>query len=246
MTNFQDFDEEEARVELVEKFERAKSCDKVAISALESHLILMTEYVEFLKNDGDYSEILYELEDDIARILNDSHFREDRIGPNSANCPELFHLAYKFFQDDPNIEVVLACNPNIPDEITNLLLVSESFWEEDGAQQALARNRREPWILEKLSKSEQDSVRYEVALNESTPPKILDLLISDTASCDWRVEESKFGGVSAYRGYIRWAVIQNPSTEKDTLKRMMNNELLPLDEEIDEILRKVALEFLNE
>ena len=86
---------------------------------------------------------------------------------------------------------------------------------------------------------------YEVALNESTPPKILDLLISDTASCDWRVEESKFGGVSAFRGYIRWAVIQNPSTEKDTLMRMVDNELLPLDKEIDEILRKVTLEFLN-
>ncbi len=246
MTNFQDFDEEAARVELLEKIELSKSCDKDSLSALEVHLKTMNEYIEYLKADGDYSEILYELEDDLARILNDSCFREDRIGPNSAKCPELFHLVYKYFNDDPNIEVVLACNPNIPDELTNQLLISDSFWEEDGAQQALARNRSEPWVLEKLSKSEQDSVRYEVAINQFTQPKILDSLVSDCANCDWRIEESKFGEVSAFRGFIRWAVIQNPNTEVSTLRRVINNELESLGKEIDEILIKVATAFLNE
>lgn len=246
MNNFEDFDEEAARFELIQKMELAKSCDKDAIRDLDTHLNLIRDYEKHVRNIGDYSEIFYELEDDIARILNDSFFREDRVGSNAARCPELFKLIYEYFNDDPNIEVVLACNPNIPDEITKKLIASDSFWEEDGAQQALARNRTEPWILEKLALSEQDSVRYEVAISEFTSPKILDSLISDTNRCDWRVEESRFGEVSAYRGYIRWAVIQNPNTDLGTLKRVINEELESVDTESDEILKRIATELLNE
>jgi hypothetical protein len=246
MSKFENFNEDAARVGLIEKIRAAKSCSKDSLTALENHLKLMSEYVKQAEDNGDYCEIFYELEDEIAYAINDSNFREDRIGANATSCAELFQMIYKYLDDDPNIEVILASNPNIPEDLTKHLIASESYWEEDGTQQALARNRSELWILEQLSKSGQSSVRYEVALNESTPPQILDSLAADIESCDWRIQEIRFGEVSDYRGFIRWAAIQNPNTDKATLQRLLNQEFESLGENVDSVLNRIAVELAKD
>ena len=240
-----DFDEEYEVDELLTLLQDATSCDTSDLEVLEEQLIKIQHYINDLSEEGEYSEMLIDLEDEISRILNDADFREDLTGPDATSCEELLRLVSKYLaEDNVNLQVVLACNPHIPEDVLKLLLESEEYWEEDGTQQALGRNRSEAWVLEKLAKSDQPMARYEVALNSSTPTKVLEDLVQDIGRCDWRVEEIKFGEVSPFRGLIRWAVIQNPNTSKETLRQVIDGVLPSIDKESDEILSKLAQEFL--
>jgi predicted transcriptional regulator len=87
--------------------------------------------------------------------------------------------------------------------------------------------------------------RYEVALNDATPASILEKLIQDIGQCDWRVEEIKFGEVSPYRGFIRWAVIQNQNTPQSTLEKVVAGKLPEIDPNVDSILKTIAKAFLD-
>jgi hypothetical protein len=241
-----DFDEEFEVNELITLLQNATTCNKADLQALEEQCIKIQEYVNELSDQGEDSEILIDLEDDISRILNDAYFRQDSPGPNATKCEELLRLVYKYIaEENVNVQVVLACNPHIPQDILELLMQSEEYWEEDGTQQALARNRKESWVLEKLAKSDQDTARYEVALNPSTPTAVLAELVTDTQRCNWQVQEIKFGEVSQLRGLIRWAVIQNPKTSKESLKQVLDGGLPSIDKESDEILVKLARDLLR-
>ena len=50
MNNFEDFDEEAARFELIQKMELAKSCDKDAIRDLDTHLNLIPQFLSYHNN----------------------------------------------------------------------------------------------------------------------------------------------------------------------------------------------------
>jgi hypothetical protein len=241
-----EFEEEFEVNELMTLLQDATSCVEADLRALEEQLIKIQEYVNELSDEGEYSEILIDLEDDISRILNDAYFREDTPGPHATKCEELLRLVYHYIaEENVNVQVVLACNPFIPQDILELLLQSEEYWEEDGTQQALGRNREEAWVLEKLAKSDQPMARYEVALNSSTPTAVLAELVADTERCDWRVEEIKFGEVSPFRGLIRWAVIQNPNTSKESLQQVVDGGLPVIDQESDDVLVKLARDRLT-
>jgi hypothetical protein len=246
IVNLGDFNEDEARDKLLKLMVLAKNCNQQDLGALEMHLEQIREHSEDSIDEGVHTGILFDVEDDVAQIINDSNFREDRVGLNATKCEELLRLVHKYLgKDDPNIEVVLACNPFIPADVLNDLIISESFWEEDGTQQALARNRKEVWILEQLAQSDQEMTRYEVALNDATPSSVLEQLIQDTGQCDWRVEEIKFGEVSPYRGFIRWAVIQNQNTPRSTLEEVVAGNLPTIDSDVDSILKNIAKAFLD-
>ena len=54
--------------------------------------------------------MLIDIEDEVAEIINDSNFREDKVGLDATKCEVLLRMVYKYLAvDDPNIEVVLAC-----------------------------------------------------------------------------------------------------------------------------------------
>jgi hypothetical protein len=57
------------------------------------------------------------------------------------------------------------------------------------------------------------------------------------------VEEIKFGETSPYRGYIRWALIQNPNTSKEALVKIAEGQVPSISPETDEILQKMAKAF---
>ena len=246
IVNLEDFNEDEARDKLLKLMVLAKNCHQQDLDMLEKHLEFIREHIEHSSDEGVHTGILFDVEDDVAEIINDSNFREDRVGLKATKCETLLRLVHKYLaKDDPNIEVILACNPFIPTDVLNDLIISESYWEEDGTQQALARNRKDVWILEQLAQSDQEMTRYEVALNDATPASILEKLIQDIGQCDWRVEEIKFGEVSPYRGFIRWAVIQNQNTPQSTLEKVVAGNLPEIDPDVDSILKKIAKAFLD-
>ena len=241
MNEFKDADEESIRENLINLVKEGKSCKANDLKKLEDYLTNIKSYMERIEESGEYTEVLIDLEDDLAEILNDANFRQDSIGQNATMCEELLRIIYNYIAiDNLNTQVLLACNPFIPMDILKELMVSEEYWEEDGTQQALARNRKEPWILEKLSQSDQEMTRYEVAFNSSTPAEILEYLVEDTGQCDWRVEEIKFGEVTKFQGFIRWAVIQNQNTPKATLQKVIDGNVPALDPDVDVALKKLA------
>lgn len=246
MSDFNDVDEESLRENLIELVIEAKSCKPDDLRSLENYLIHIKSYTEHLGESGESTEVLIDLEEDLAEILNDANFREDSVGPNATQCEDLLRLIYNYIAiDNVNSQVLLACNPFIPMDLLEELILSEDYWEEDGTQQALARTRTDPWTLEKLSQSTQEMTRYEVAFNTSTPPEILEELVGDRGQCNWQVEEIKFGEVSKYRGFIRWAVIQNHNTPKVALYQVVNGNVPPLNPDTDVALQKIAAQLLE-
>lgn len=246
MSDFDDVDEESLRENLIELVIEAKSGEQEDLKNLENYLTHINNYIKHLGESGEYTKVLIDLEEDFADILNDAKFRQNSVGPSATQCEGLLRLIYNYIAvENVNTQVLLACNPFIPMDILEELILSEDYWEEDGTQQTLARTRTDSWALEKLSQSTQEMTRYEVAFNTSTPPEILEELVGDRGQCNWRVEEIKFGEVSKYRSFIRWAVIQNPNTPKAALHKVVNGNVPPLNPDADVALQKIAVRLLE-
>lgn len=246
MSDFDDVDEESLRENLIELVIEAKSGEQEDLKNLESYLTYIKNYIKHLGELGQYTEVLLDLDEDFADILNDAKFRQNSVGPSATQCEDLFRLIYNYIAvENVNTQVILACNPFVPMDILEELILSEEYWEEDGTQQALARNTKDSWVLEKLSKSTQEVTRYEVAFNTSAPPEILEALVGDTGQCNWQVEEIKFGEVSKYRSFIRWAVIQNPNAPEMALQKVIDGTVPSLNLDADVALQKFATQFLE-
>jgi hypothetical protein len=216
--NTEDFDEELAIEELLNLVKSAKSCDKGALASLELHLKSIKSYVRALEADDEFTELMLDLEDEFSTILNDSNFR-DECGSNASKCPELFELVHKYCCPlNENIEVVLALNKFIPVSVVKKLEKSDFSWEEDGTTQALARTTNDPELLKRLAKSEENSTRYEVALNQSTPPEVLSKLVHD---CD--ISDSFwYCGNGFPTSLIQYAVVSNPCTPHAILAEVVS------------------------
>lgn len=244
MANFDDYDTDQALEDLNVLLDNACDGDGTAIKELESHLKEIDTFIKDFSDKDAMDNIYVDIEYEIVELVNDADWREDETGPNAIQNHDVLRLIYKYIaSENENVEVLLACNPYIPEDVLKELMVSEFYWEEDGTQQALARNRKEAWVLRELAQSEQDGVRYEVALNPHTPTEVLDSLAGDVGQCDWRVEEIKFGEKSPYRGHVRWAVIQNPNVSKETLKRIAAGDVPEIYSDVDVILQKMAKAF---
>jgi hypothetical protein len=60
------------------------------------------------------------------------------------------------------------------------------------------------------------------------------------------MEECLFGELSSFRGFIRWAVAQNPNTQVSTLEKVRNGDLGSINKEADlEIIRLVSERLSN-
>jgi len=216
--NTEDFDEELAIEELLKLVKSAQTGDKVALAALESHLKTIKSYVRALEAEDEFTELMVELEDEFSMILNDSNFR-DECGLNASKCSGLFELVLKYCCPlNENIEVVLALNKFIPMSVIKKLEKSDFSWEEDGTTQALARTTNDPELLKRLAKSKENSTRYEVAVNQSTPPEVLSKLIRDYDISDsfWYCR----AGIPT--SLIQYAVVSNPCTPKVTLAEVVS------------------------
>jgi hypothetical protein len=244
MANFDDYDTDQALEDLNVLLDNACDGDATAIEELESHLKEIGTFIKDYSDKDEMDNIYVDIEYEIVELVNDADWREDESGPNAIQNHDVLRLIYKYIAaENENVEVLLACNPHIPEDVLKELMASEFYWEEDGTQQALARNRKEDWVLRQLAGSDQDGVRYEVALNPHTPAEVLDSLAGDVGQCDWRVGEIKFGETSPYRGFIRWALIQNPGASKEALVKIAEGQVPSISPEVDEILQKMAKAF---
>jgi hypothetical protein len=242
------FDEEVALTQMLATLEEA-----VSIPTVENKLLLekiLSEIDIFLNasnEHGDYSDIYTDLEYEICEILNGSEFRSDEVCDGATKDSEILSLVYKYISPhNENVEVVLAANPYISETLKWELANSEFEWEEDGTRETLSRNSSDPELLSYLSEVGNDNVKHQVALNHATPLEILDRLIHETGQCNFQMEECLFGELSSFRGFIRWAVAQNPNTQVSTLEKVRNGDLGSINKEADlEIIRLVSERLSN-
>lgn len=93
--------------------------------------------------DFDWESIGVDFENaSIEKFINDSdggtvgfHF-----GENPSNCPELLRMLIEVFEDDANIECIVARNPFCPSDLLDNLAQSHNGWEENGTQATVAAN----------------------------------------------------------------------------------------------------------
>jgi len=211
------------------------------INKLEKQLIKVSKYLKKCEKDEEYSEMLVDTEEEVSKFLNDSWFRSDQIGEKVCTNEKILDLVYEYLaKDNENIEVVLATNPYISKNLLENLLNSNFSWEEDGTQQVLARNRKEAGTLQKLSEVDDWNVQHAVAMNSNTPADVLEHLVTSTGQCNFQVEEFLFGEVSPYKGFVRWACLENPNISKVAIEKVLKGELESLGTEIDEIILNIA------
>ena len=212
---------------------------KANIQALEELLKRIDEYIQ---DSEDYLEDFYQDFHVFASpILNGVEFRDDIVSDYATDSIEVLQLVSDYIvKSDENVEIILATNPHISENLKWNLAESEFEWEEDGTREALARNQNDPKLLSYLASVGNTNVRHQVALNHTTPAEVLDKLIEDTEQCNFQMEESLFGELTPYRGFARWCVAQNPSTDLATLKRILSNELDSLGSEADDEIARVV------
>lgn len=243
----EDFDPESEFERMLELLQAASEDPTLkALSVLELQLKQIDDYIEGLEEQGEYSEIFSDFAFELAPLINGTDFRVDQVTDAATRSPELLALIARYISiRDENVEVVLATNPFISEELKWQLADSEFEWEEDGTREALARNQKDPNLLEYLAKVGNTNVRHQVALSPSTPPHVLDDLANDIEQCNFQMEECLFGELSDFRGFARWCVAQNPNTSKGTLERIVCGELEPINDQADSEILRIAQERLK-
>ena len=74
IVNLGDFNEDEARDKLLKLMVLAKNCNQQDLGALEMHLEQIREHSEDSIDEGVHTGILFDVEDDVAQIINDSNW----------------------------------------------------------------------------------------------------------------------------------------------------------------------------
>jgi len=228
--------------------------------------LFMQEIKEKCDNDPlQYRDFIDEMFPDIGEItevlnevINDSMWRSDGIGSNAITnakiLQDLFPVLTSINQD---CEIVFAMNPHTPADIIEILCNSSYEWEEEGTTSALARNTSDVEILRKLSKSADPSTRFSVAGNIHTPLDILETLATDEGFSGHMEYISFDGGwhgqVSIELDYIRcsikYAVIENPNTSVEILKRIAMSERnfeTPTWDEMNRVMQEEAIRVLKD
>ena len=238
----EDFDPESEFERMLELLQAASEDPTLkALSVLEFQLKQIDDYIEGLEEQGEYSEIFSDFAFELAPLINGTDFRVDQVTDAATQSPELLAIIAKYIAiRDENAEVVLATNPFISEELKWQLAESEFEWEEDGTREALARNQKDPKLLEYLAEVGNVNVRHQVALSPITPAHVLDDLANDTEPCNFQMEECLFGELSDFRGFARWCVVGNSSTSKSTLERILRGEVAPINDKADAEILKVV------
>lgn len=206
-----DLDTDQLLETVLGKVRAAASCNESALQELKT---LLEGIDEANSNDEDLLDWCEEAEEEFNLILNDAEWRSAHVGPKATQCPELLILIFDYVvKYNENLEVVLASNPFIPEDLSQKLANSDFRWEEDGTTQTLARNTPREAVLRLLAESQDNSTRYAVAANEFTPPDVLALLARDVDISDsqWLTT----GG--NHMSFIQAAVVRNPQTGSDIL-----------------------------
>jgi Asp-tRNA(Asn)/Glu-tRNA(Gln) amidotransferase C subunit len=240
--NIDEFEEEVERERLIELLELATlGSENLNLKKLEKQLKRIDSYLQQMEDEGEDSEFYVDIAFDISPILNGVEFRTDEVSEDAIKSPEILSMVEKYVASrDENVEVVLATNPHLSEELKWSLAASEYEWEEDGTREALARNQDDPKLLEYLAEVGNVNVKHQVALNTLTPASVLDRLAEETEQCNFQMEECLFGELSTFRGYARWCVAQNPNTDTATLQRIIGNQLVSLGAEADGVIAQVA------
>ena len=214
-----DFDDDQIFDEIVIRLRSARTCNAETLDELRGFLQELDEFAAEVDEDA-ISEVFDDSEDDLSFALNDSDWRSDQIGPQATRCAELLDLVYTHLAKfNENIEVILATNPFISQELAETLSKSNFRWEEDGTAQALARNTSDSQILRQLADSQNNSTRYAVAANPNTPSDLLAKMASDVD-----ISDSLWISGKSLESFIQVAIANNPSTPLTTLNGFTQGE----------------------
>ena len=215
-----DYESEELNDLVFALIRSASSCDQRALDDLETLMNRVIRKIRADELEPMEVETFIDLEDELSLILNDTGFRSEDAGPNATNCERLLEIVYKkLVPFNENFEVVLALNPFLPGAIVEKLIKSEFYWEEDGTTQALARATSNPAILQKLSKSKNNSTRYEVAANPSCPSDILEKLAHDV-----EISDSFWYCNNGMESFIQVAVVRNINTPRPVIEGFLTEK----------------------
>lgn len=242
-----DFDEEEELSQLLNLItETAENYTNGGLQVLENALKRVHAYILAIEDEGEYQEIYVDIEFELAPILNGSDFRADCVTESAITDSQFLDLIYTYIAvHNENVEVVLATNPYISEDLKWKLAKSTFEWEEDGTRLALARNHSDQKLLAYLASEGNFNVRHQVALNPSTPPEVLENIAHDTAQCNFQMEEYLFGEVTSYKGFARWCVANNPSTDRSTLQKILHHEFEQINPEAEKLLEEICRNRLN-
>jgi len=157
----------------------------------------------------------------ISIKVNDALLRNE-VGENALNSPAFFQKIYETFCIEDNVfQFLLAANSSTPVEILKKLLDSNYQTEEHSPQQIIALTTSDKKILENLSTSKYNCVRWFVASNPHTPAEILTRLASDPDICDYQFNN----GEDSEEIFIMWAVLMNPSTPLKVIKDIAKGKI---------------------
>jgi hypothetical protein len=157
----------------------------------------------------------------ISIKVNDALLRNE-VGENALNSPAFFQKIYETFCIEDNVfQFLLAANSSTPVEILKKLLDSNYQTEEHSPQQIIALTTSDKKILENLSTSKYNCVRWFVASNPHTPAEILTTLASDPDICDYQFNN----GEDSEEIFIMWAVLMNPSTPLKVIKDIAKGKI---------------------
>ena len=138
----------------------------------------------------------------------------------AVNAPEFIRLLHrKLAALEPRVDVVLAGNPLIPDDLAQDLAKSEYQEEEHGTAQRLAECTHNPKLLAQLSLSNNRSVRFSVAENANTLPLTLHRLAADPDISDIRFYCADSDGDSIADFLTMFAVLRNHNCDDTILEQ---------------------------
>jgi hypothetical protein len=184
-----------------------------------------------LEEEVEYQEYLEELFPDVIceavyEIVNNDEWRSDKVGEDVIKNPDTLRNLYTILKEiDENTEVVFATNPYTPIDVLNELCKSTFSWEEDGTTSALARNTTNSDVLNRLANNPEDSTRFSVAANPSTPLETLEKLAEDEGFSNHKLYWAHVDGLSPVECSVKSAVMKNPSTPKHVLEKFANGDL---------------------
>jgi hypothetical protein len=201
-----------------------------------SHSERLNNFVTHIRNkcleeEVEYQEYLEELFPDVIceavyEIVNNDEWRSDKVGEDVIKNPDTLRNLYTILKEiDENTEVVFATNPYTPIDVLNELCKSTFSWEEDGTTSALARNTTNSDVLNRLANNPEDSTRFSVAANPSTPLETLEKLAEDEGFSNHKFYWAHVDGLSPVECSVKSAVMNNPSTPKQVLEKFANGDL---------------------
>lgn len=154
-------------------------------------------------------------EDNFRLFINGAEDFEDDPGEHRLRDEEAFRFFLPLVMEyDGDSEIMMAVSDLAPRDVLEQLVRSDYEWEDGGTQYSMGLVRKERWILERLSQSDNLDVKWAVSSNPNTPLDILEKL-----SSDYRAHYFYIRGERDVDTIIAFKAATNPNASRElTLK----------------------------